>query len=147
MLQNAASPPKDRYFVTKSTRILKPRSIRGLTALMAVIAALPRHGAPPECSFLQISQGWESAQPSGMDHLDYDLQSFTFAGKLVIASSSKALHLSHPKHHCLAFNWAKTPFLLYKNILLSAYRLSVPLMCQRLSSETRHQTFLLKLDV
>lgn len=29
MLQNAASPPKDRYCATKSTRILEPRSLRG----------------------------------------------------------------------------------------------------------------------
>lgn len=78
--------------------------------------------------------------PQGWDHLDYALQSFTFAGKLVIASSSKALHLSHPKQHCLLFSWAKTPFLLYNDILLSKYELSVPLTCQRLRSEIWQQS-------
>lgn len=34
-----------------------PGPSRGLTASLAVIAALPTHGAPPEGSFLQIPQG------------------------------------------------------------------------------------------
>lgn len=132
MLENAASPPKDRYCVTKSTRILEPRSLQSPHGLAGSHCCPAYTWAPPEWSFLQISQGW--------DHWDYDLQSFAFAGKLNIANSSKALHLSHSKQHCLPVSWAKTPFLLYNNILLNKYKLSVPLTCQRLRSEIGHQS-------
>lgn len=140
MLQNAASPPKDRYCVTKSTRILEPRSLQGpswpcwQSLLPCLHMGLLLNGA-----FCRSLKAGDLHSPQGWDHWDCDLQSFTFAGKLVVASS-KALHLSHAKQHCLPFSWAKTPFLLYNNILLSKYKLSVPLTCQRLSSEIRHQS-------
>lgn len=109
-------------------------------ALLADIAALPTHGLLLNGAFCRSLKAGDHCCPQGWDHWDYDLQSFTFAGKLVIASSSKALHLSHSEQHCLPFSWAKTPFLLYNNILLNKYKLSVPLTCQRLSSEIGHQS-------
>lgn len=137
MLQNAASPPKDRYCVTKSTRILEPRPLQSCwqSLLLCLDMGLLLNGA-----FCRSLKAGNLHSPQGWDHLGYALQSFTFAGKLVAASSSKALRLSHPKQHCLPFSWAKTPFLLYNNILLSKYKLSIPLTCQRLCSEIWQQS-------
>lgn len=106
-----------------------PGPSRSITALWQSLLPCLHMGLLLNGAFCRSLKAEDLHSPQGWDHLDYALQSFTFAGNLVVASTSKALHLSHPQQHCLFFSWAKTPFLLYNDILLTKYKLSVPLTC------------------